>query len=104
MGFERMANEKVVQLEEYYVQQLKMQEDKYKLLMAENNKLNQELNNLKYQSNHDREQLNIQKKKNENNESKISAYNASFIELAEKLKQLNDDTKALRKDKDKQRK
>merc|ERR1712003_564222 len=65
---------------------------------------NGEVSNLKYQQSHDREQLNALKKRNDANESKISAYNASFIELAEKLKQLNDDTKVLRKDKDKQRK
>merc|ERR1712003_250342 len=65
---------------------------------------NGELSNLKYQQSHDREQLNALKKRNDANESKISAYNASFIELAEKLKQLNDGTKSLRKDKDKQKK
>merc|ERR1712003_400898 len=65
---------------------------------------NGEVSNLKYQQSHDREQLNALKKRNDANESKISAYNASFIELAEKLKQLNDDTKAMRKENEKKKK
>jgi len=146
--FERMANEKVVQLEEYYVQQLQMKEtyvqslqqqlqttllskttnkeqqevsvpvpvagindeelQKLKTELAAKSelcsKLNVELSNLKYAASHEREQAKMFKKRNDSNESKISAYNASFIELAEKLKQLNDGTKSLRKDKDKQKK
>merc|ERR1712204_51086 len=73
-------------------------------LTNENQKLQADFANLKFASAHDREQAKVFKKRTEANESKISAYNASFIELAEKLKQLNDDTKVLRKDKDKQRK
>eukprot|EP01084_Bolivina_argentea_P036028 66688_1 len=130
--FERMANEKVVQLEEYYVQQLQMKEvqvqqlqqlqqqqmlakqqqplqnEQVTLLTQEKTQLTQQMSaasseiaKLNYQHKHDKEQLVHAKKRNESNESKISAYNASFIELAEKLKQLNDDTKGLRKEKDK---
>merc|ERR1712228_791863 len=92
--FERMANEKVVQLEEYYVQQLQMKEVHVQQLneqintlkeknvelttkfTTENNKLTTELNKLEYQSKHDREQLLVLKKRNDGNESKIQAYNA----------------------------
>merc|ERR1712039_1054543 len=117
--FERMANEKVVQLEEYYVQQLqqKVQQQQQQPMQQQQQlpmndeelantkkKLQADFANLKFASAHDREQAKVFKKRTEANESKISAYNASFIELAEKLKQLNDDTKVLRKDKDKQRK
>merc|ERR1712154_199543 len=63
-----------------------------------------EISSLKYQSSRDREEAKAHKKRNEANESKISAYNASFIELAEKLKQLNDDTKAMRKENEKKKK
>jgi chromosome segregation ATPase len=73
-------------------------------LTGENQKLGTELHKLQYQQSHDREELLAYKRKNEANESKISAYNASFIELAEKLKQLNDDTKALRRENNKKEK
>merc|ERR1712129_402370 len=124
--FERMANEKVVQLEEYYVQQLQMKEVHVQTLQQqlqqkvqqqqqqqqpmqqqqqlpmndeelantkkelavksalcnkltnENQKLQADFANLKFASAHDREQAKVFKKRTEANESKISAYNASF--------------------------
>merc|ERR1712176_1452018 len=129
------ANEKVVQLEEYYVQQIQMKEVQMQTLTqqlqqtfiekqsnkndannslqsqmsqpnavnneelkkelisskelcaklsGENGKLSSEISALKHQSARDREEAKAHKKRNEANESKISAYNASFIELAEK--------------------
>merc|ERR1712190_644482 len=94
-----LVSEELANLKKEYA----VKEELSNKLRVENNKMSAEVSNLKYQQSHDREQLNALKKRNDANESKISAYNASFIELAEKLKQLNDDTKVLRKDKDKAR-
>lgn len=168
--FERMANAKVVQLEEYYMQQLQLKDnqlqhvasqlvqhqqtasqlaqngvggvstnqmmsseqlqqlaglqaqsvqqgeelaslrqensvlrDKVAQSAGEQSKLEQTVSRLRIEQEHDRRELKALTERNATSESKISAYNTSFIELAEKLKQLNDDTKSLRKDKDKAR-
>ena len=157
--FEIMANEKVVQLEEYYVQQLQMKEvhvqqlqaqlsqalvkqhqqqkienamngnlqtqqanqqlteqmnelkaqltntqEMSKTLTAENTKLQSEIKNLQYHEKVITDQRDSYKKKNQAGESKISAYNDTFLKLAQKLKQLNDDTTTLRKEKSKVKK
>jgi len=77
--------------------------DKLNVSQGEQSKLSQTVSRLRIEQEHERAQLKVFAERNATAESKMSAYNASFIELAEKLKQLNDDTKSLRKEKDKAR-
>lgn len=155
--FEEMANQKVVQLEEYYVQQLQMKEAQVNNLYAqmqqlqqqqmvpsngvggrnplgaeekqvmvdeianlkkdvesrkesvtrlqqENGRLSGMVNKLNYEQKHDRDQLRALQDRNTTNDQKLSAYNASFVDLAQQLKAMSDDIKEMRKGKDKMKK
>ena len=72
-------------------------------LQQENNRLSQMVNKLSYEQKHDKDQLRALQERNTTNDQKINAYNTSFIELAQQLKAMSDNMKALRKEKDKSR-